>query len=703
MQPSFHQRIDETNKRVSSVATKDLKIANIFKSEKNIIILGDPGAGKSLLVKYLIVQLLNDNSNTLGLKPFSKHIPFRIELRKYNEVRENKSITEYLADLVTKEMQTPISAELLSEIIKFQNTIIFFDGLDEIFNVTHKTKMKEMIESFTSVYTLSKCVVTSRFIGYHDIKFSAKKFDEFAIQQFDQNQIKELVNKFYASQIAASEKRNKAITQCLSQIENDVDIELKSNPLIMTLILILSSNNIVIPDSKLEIYEACTKTLVDSIDIKEKELRFEMPLKHKRLAFAHLAYWHYESATKNLTINYDKAVKSLSTFLLEKGEVTEYVDAEEKSKKFLDYAEKRSIYFEDNFTHKTFLEYYTADYLYINYFTKASDNARKKVISIITTYLPKSFWYIVFELLLTRVDNEQADEELMDDIFTKQMESGSLNVFYFLVSNLAKFTNVSETVKRKVLTETIKLCIKGEKVTELRKGFRFEENSLLAKMNKLIENESTKKLLQEVLNNLEDTLNVESELIEFYILFYEIGTFHNGKEHPLQIKNFAKVKELSTKDLHLFSQYVIGGKKKKEVLPINIIFDQMKYFGNKSIFETLKFHHRENVIRIDTFTIYFISIIENSDINTLQNIYSKMISNGITQSQIMKHVQSNRVYFFHRPENFEKIINLFLNSNDSKLDEIILATLDKQSKNLYQSFRGGNKNPKLKVTDLIFK
>lgn len=704
VQPSFHQRIDEKNKRVSSIVTKDLKIANIFKSEKNIIILGDPGAGKSLLVKFLIVQILLENSGSVGLRSFAKSVPFRIELRKYNEVRESKSIIEYLADLITRENQTPVSVNLLVEIFKSNNTLVFFDGLDEIFNVSHKTKMKELIESFTSVYPLSKCIVTSRFIGYHDIKFNAKRFDEFAIQQFDENQVKELVTRFYSSQIHNTEKRNKSIEQCLLQIENDVDIELKSNPLIMTLILILSSNNIVIPDSKLEIYEACTKTLVDSLDIKEKELRFEMPVKHKRLAFAHLAYWHYESVTKNLIINYDKAIKCLSTFLLEKGEVSEYVDAEDKSKKFLDYAEKRSIYFEDNFTHKTFLEYYTADYLYINYFTKASDTAKKKVISIITNYLPKSFWYIVFELLLSRVDNEQADDELMDEIFTKQIESGSLNVFYFLISNLAKLNNVSEGVKKTVIIKTFQLCIKGEKVTEIRKGFHFEENSLLAKINKLIENDSTKKILQEVVYHFENTLTSENELIEFYILFYEIGTFHIGKEHPLLINNIIKVENLSTKDLHLYSQSVIGGKKKNIGLKPDILINQMRYFGNDSIFQELKFHHRENATRIDTFNIYLMNIIENSDIETLKIIYSEIVSAGVSHKEILQHVKTNRVYFFHRPENFDKILNLFLKSDDAKLDEIILDTLDKKTvKNLYQNFRNLNKNPKLKITDAVFK
>lgn len=248
VEPLFHERIDEKNKKVQSITNKDLKIANIFKSEKNMIILGDPGAGKSLLVKFIIVQILQGKESSIGLRQYGNHLPFRIELRKYNEVRENKSIIEYLADILTKEFQTEINTESLNSVLQKNESLIFFDGLDEIFNVTHKTRMKENIEAFSLNFAKTKCVVTSRFIGYHDIKFNSKKFDEFAIQHFNTAQIRDLVNKFYTSQIVNTEKRLRSINNCLLQIEKDVDQELKSNPLIMTLILILSSNNIVIPD-----------------------------------------------------------------------------------------------------------------------------------------------------------------------------------------------------------------------------------------------------------------------------------------------------------------------------------------------------------------------------------------------------------------------------------------------------------------------
>jgi NACHT domain len=704
VQPSFHQRITDKNKKVQSVIDRDLKIANVFKSEKNVILLGDPGAGKSLLVKFIMVQILNGNEDKIGLRQYGKYNPFRIELRKYNEVRENKTILEYLSEVLEKEYQTSITIVLLSKLIQNSQSIIFFDGLDEIFNVTHKNKMKECIELFSSSFPKSKCIVTSRFIGYHDIKFNSKKFDEFAIQRFTQKQTKELITKFYSTQIANTQKRDVSIDNCLSQIEKEVDFELKSNPLIMTLILILTSNNIVIPDSKLEIYEACTKTLVDSIDTREKEMKFEMPIKNKRLTFAHLAYWQYESLSKNEIISYDKAIKSISKFLIEKKEVIEFTEAEEKSKKFLEYAEKRSIYFEDNFTHKTFLEYYTADYLYINYFTKASDSAKRKVISLITAYLPKSFWYIVFELLFTRIDKEQADSELLDEIFSKQIESNSLNVLYFLICNLTKIVNVSDDIKKKILKKTILLCIKGEKVTELRQGYHFEESSLISKINLLQNNENTFDLLQQIIVEFEEDGLSEKDLIEFYIFHFEVSSLNTKMKtlNHLQIKNKKKLKELAYKDLHLYCQAIVP--RKDNVIPINILIEQIEHFGTKSLFKDLHFRHRENAVRLDTFDIYLMSIIEHLDIDSFVSDYVKLLKAGIKHEQVLEHVKTNHLFFFHRGEGFEKLLKLFLKSVDKDIDEIILSLIkrDEGMKNAYEKFRTSNNNSKLKIIDKIF-
>ncbi|MEL0661213.1 hypothetical protein V6255_19175, partial [Psychromonas arctica] len=59
-------------------------------------------------------------------------------------------------------------------------------------------------------------------------------------------------------------------TNCKSQIQT-VIVELKSNPLILSLMSMIALNKVQIPDSRLEVYESIKETLVEKRDIEEKE------------------------------------------------------------------------------------------------------------------------------------------------------------------------------------------------------------------------------------------------------------------------------------------------------------------------------------------------------------------------------------------------------------------------------------------------
>jgi hypothetical protein len=76
---------------------RNLRIHDVFKRSRHFIILGDPGAGKSLTIKSLILRFIKNNANIGGLKNYKSHIPFRIELRKYSErkIKDNVNIISY--------------------------------------------------------------------------------------------------------------------------------------------------------------------------------------------------------------------------------------------------------------------------------------------------------------------------------------------------------------------------------------------------------------------------------------------------------------------------------------------------------------------------------------------------------------------------------------------------------------------------------
>lgn len=138
-------------------------------------------------------------------------------------------------------------------------------------------------------------------------------------------------------------------------------------------------------------------------------------------------------------------------------------------------------------------------------------------------------------------------------------------------------------------------------------------------------------------------------------------------------------------------------------MPINVLIEQIEHFGTKSLFTDLKFRHRENVSRIDTFDIYLIGIINNKDYESFNEGYNQLLANGLKHEHVLEHVKSTRLYFFHKSENLEKVIAIYLKSNNSKIDEIILILLkDKEMRNAYKTFRLSNKNPKLRNIDIIF-
>ncbi|HWD87039.1 MAG TPA: NACHT domain-containing protein [Mucilaginibacter sp.] len=706
VQPSFKQRIVEKNEKVRSIIERELKITNLFKSENCIVILGDPGAGKSLLVKFIIVSILKNNAERIGLKQFSTHLPIRIELRKYNEKREKNSIIQYLSEQINQEYQIKISHNQIEEIFDSHPVLIFFDGLDEIFNTNHKVKTKEAIEAFSLRYPMSKCVVTSRFIGYHDIKFNPKKFDEFAIIKFDNNQIRELVTNFYHTQHSSEEKRRNAIEGCLRQINDDVDEELKSNPLILTLILILTSNNIIIPDSKLEIYESCTKTLVDSIDINEKELRIEIPVANKNFTFCHLAHWQYVSQSCNAEINYDTALNEVAYFLLNRNECNDFKDAEVRAAKFLDYAERRSIYFENNFTHKTFLEYFTAEFLYSSCIAIASDNGRRKLLAIINQYLSSSFWYIVFELLFIRIDSFQPNNDLLDELFSSQLQSSSLDVFYFLISNIVRFKNISRAVRKKIILRTIMLCIKGEKMKnsgQLR--LSFDEGSIVFKLHLLLNDTIHSIILQEIFTELESEKLTEKQLVELYNLHFEISSYYEPTKEKLIVAKKEQLLDISTKDLLLYSHVNFGHDIRKRKLSIDVLFNQIEYFGTKSIFNYISFRYTETSQRIDTFDLFLINAIELNDYDLLRNVLYGISQYGLKEEAITNHVRITNVYYFIRSHNLDKILKLFLKSKDRLVDKVLMLLLNRSDNNMqfaYQKFKTENSHPKLRLVDKIF-
>jgi predicted NACHT family NTPase len=460
VKPSFDS-VDSDNKRRHKsyierryYSPKIIEYKDLFQGADRYVILGNPGAGKSVLLKHIICNICNGNTDEFLNKDLVSHIPFRVELKNYHSFKHNGSggILNYLIHTLVSDYQTPsISEDEITQILTTQKVILFFDGLDEIFKLSDKIETKNDIENFHHHFPNIKSITTSRFIGYEEARLSSDTFCELRILPFGENQMIEYISKWYALEEDDAQNRKSETDDCISKI-SVIDSDLTSNPLLLSLIVILYRNNLQIPESKLEIYKSCTNTLVDKWEA-NKDLKIEIPdnIKLKKEAlFSDLAFWQYNiESSRQTDVSYEKAKGTIAHSMTTKGIADEF-NAENLAELFLDYAQKRSIYFENNFTHKTFLEYYAAFWIYSNIEKKHKINERKKLID---QHIGNPFWFVVLELFFNMIDKDQPDNDILDAIFGEQL--ARLNTLDFLLYVLPSLKNLSTDITKKTYTVAI--------------------------------------------------------------------------------------------------------------------------------------------------------------------------------------------------------------------------------------------------------
>lgn len=502
-----------------------LEYLDIFYHHDNYVILGNPGSGKSLLIKHLVCNIAKQNKEEFKNEIVTNHIPFRVELKEYyNHKKQNGgNILQYLSHSLDKEFCITVPPIFLDSLLNTKDVVLFFDGLDEIFNIKDKIEIKNDIENFHNLYNNIKSITTSRFIGYNEVKLDETRFVELKILPFNASQIDEYISKWYQLEEDNLSIRESEIGDCSNKMSN-ISHELKSNPLLLSLIVILYRNNLKIPDSRLEIYQSCTNTLVDKWDaIKGLKIDIEESIKERKEAIlSDIAYWQYEYlSSKKPDITYSR-VKSVVADSLMKKKIADEYNCERLAESFLEYAQNRSIYFDNNFTHKTFLEYYAAYWIYSNIEKKHLIEQRDQLLH---KYINSSYWFIVLELLMNLIDKDQPDTDIIDKIFEKQAEKD--DSLPFLLYILPKMKNISN--------DMIKLIYK-KSITHLLNQKPNPEN--LSKLSRSVYNGIGENLdYDEHEIYIKETLNAvdrDKQTNLFYILTYEIfSPFRTSKRYKL--------------------------------------------------------------------------------------------------------------------------------------------------------------------------
>jgi internalin A len=256
-----------------------------------LVILGDPGTGKSTLVSWIAYQLASDMPNPWQSR-LNKAIPLPFVLR---DLDIGRAITwDGLVDaFLAVSAHHLLPKEQLARVLEDGSAVLLLDGLDEIGDRATLRRLREAVQEGLRRYPNCRWLLTSRIVGYAEVPFhlreeaeEARRKDKLATVEelldvryavpFDDARIKDFARNWYDIRERGMDKAlvvERKTRELVEAVRRDGDtLRLARIPNLLTMMALVHRVKAALPHGKALLYDYVAEAYLESIDRFRHEL-----------------------------------------------------------------------------------------------------------------------------------------------------------------------------------------------------------------------------------------------------------------------------------------------------------------------------------------------------------------------------------------------------------------------------------------------
>jgi hypothetical protein len=337
---------------------------DLLRQVTRLVVLGDPGGGKTTLA----LKLALDIARGLGTGP-ALQVPLRVVLREYaGHYKSNQeSVIGFLEKQCKADYSAPAPEGAVEYLLLNGRAVVIFDGLDELTDTSLRAAIVGVVEAFTHAYPTAPILVTSRRVGYEMAPLDESLFTVTHLSPFSAAQQRQYVQKWF-SHVRGSVGEGDMAARFLAESSHARD--LTSNPLMLGLMCALYRGEGYIPRNRPDLYRRCSEFLFERWDA-SRGIAIAKPFERNiQFAMFSLALSMLRNLSEGGGMTERELIRYTSDYLL--GQHYEDRDtADAAAEAFVKYCRGRAWVLTDvgtnpdgeriySFTHRTFLEYFSA-------------------------------------------------------------------------------------------------------------------------------------------------------------------------------------------------------------------------------------------------------------------------------------------------------------------------------------------------------